>query len=147
MKKVLVICADEDAKNQIAAGYLRFYGHNFLEVFPISYSLSNQDLAYKVMLEDGINIAQSLTYTFENLSTQEFDFSIIITTTKEIELPTALESKKKLVWKLKGNMNKIATSEQQLQYFQEVREQLKTLVVKFVGKELLVSSDYLFSLK
>ncbi len=147
MKKVLVICADKDAKDQIAAGYLRFYGHNFLEVFPISNSLSNQDLAYKVMLEDGINIAQSLTYTFENLSEQQFDFSILITTTKEVELPATLESKKQLVWKLKGNIDKTATSEEQLQYFQEVREQLKTLVVKFVGKELLVSSEYLFSLK
>lgn len=147
MKKVLVICADEDAKNQIAAGYLQFYGHNFLEVFTISNSTLNQELAHKVMLEDGINITQLLTYTFESLSEQKFDFSITITTTKEIELPTPLESKRNLVWKLKRGLDTVTTSEQQLQYFQEVREQLKTLVVKFVGKELLVSDEYLFSLK
>ncbi len=147
MKKVLVICADENAKNQIASGYLRFYGHNFLELFTISNSTLNQELARKVMLEDGIDITQLLTYTFETLPEQKFDFSITITTTKEIELPSTIESKKNLVWKLKSSLDETTTSEQQLQYLRKIREQLKTLVVKFVGKELIISNDYLFSLK
>ena len=140
MIKILVWTEGDPAPGQIAAGYFRFYGHAYLEVFHTDVAGAVADpSAVQVMAEDGIDITSLESSTPDSLDPAEFQYVLVPESIPNHHLSSGWKKQSRLI-RLPGYHSpgqKGTLAEEQLQQLRDAREEIKKYVLKFIGKEIM----------
>ncbi len=137
MKRVLVVSAGNACRSQMAEGYLQFYGEGKAQYF--SAVLAQGDvhpLAIKVMTEDSIDMTWQVAQPLESFKNAHFDYVIDLHDGQPNDFSELVTSDH--IYPL-HIPNPSALSEAHpppIEAFRQVRELIRTHILKFIGKEL-----------
>ena len=137
MKRVLVLCIGNSCRSQMAEGYLRFYGSGKAQY--CSAGLINHGInpsAIQVMSEDSIDISSHIAKDIEHFRGQHFDYILSVCEGEALDIPDFVTADHYLCYHVADPAAFVGTKEATLDKFREVREILKTHMLKFIGKEL-----------
>ncbi len=137
MKRVLVLCIGNSCRSQMAEGYLRFYGDGKAQY--CSAGLLNHGInpnAVQVMSEDSIDISSHIAKDVAHFRGQHFDYILSVCEEEVLDIPDFVTADHYLCYYVADPAAFVGTKEATLDKFREVREILKTHMLKFIGKEL-----------
>ncbi|MFN7116587.1 MAG: arsenate reductase ArsC [Saprospiraceae bacterium] len=138
MKKVLVACVGNSSRSQIAEGYLQFYGIGKAKYCSAGlHPTKVHPLAVQVMAEDNIDISQQKSKSFEAFKNQHFDYVLSMCEEITTQLPDYISADQKLDLYVPDPAAFQGSEEATLQYFRLIRDQIKSNILKFIGKELI----------
>ncbi len=138
MKRVLVACIGNSCRSQMAEAYLQFYGIGKAQycsagLFPASV----HPLAAQVMAEDNIDISGQTAKPFETFRNKRFDYVLSLCEEISTHIPDYILTDHSLELYVPDPAAFQGSEEATLQYFRQVRDQIKTKILKFIGKELI----------
>jgi arsenate reductase len=125
--RVLFLCTHNQARSQMAEGFLRELGKDRYEVFSAGTNPASSVhiLAMRALAEEGIDISQQQPKKLEQFLDQEFDY--IITTCDRLQefCPTFPGQPTQLHWDIADPTEFKGTTEEQYQEFRKVANKLK----------------------
>lgn len=146
MKRVLIACIGNSSRSQMAEGYLQFYGIGKAKYCSATLLPSSiHPLAVQVMAEDNIDISGQTAQPFENFRNKHFDFVLSMCEEVSTALPDYILADQVLDIYIPDPVAFQGSEEATLQYFRQVRDMIKTKILKFIGKELISNQLPAFS--
>jgi arsenate reductase (thioredoxin) len=140
-KKILVLCAGNSSRSQMAHGYLDHFANNALEVY--SAGLEKHGVnpkAMMVMKEDGIDISR---YTSNNVKEYEhidFDFVLTVCDQAKANCPYFPAKIKTFHYNFPDPAKAKGDEKQVMDQFRIVRDMVRKYVRDFVQNYVSVSS-------
>jgi arsenate reductase len=135
MKRVLVLCTGNSSRSQIAEGYLKFYGNGNFEV----HSAGLQDhgvnpLAVEAMKTDNIDISDQFSKPLEYFYGEHFNYLISVCEVSDNAVLKDITYDEFFHCEVEDPAIAEGTHDQKIRVFNNVREQLKRCILKFIGK-------------
>ena len=137
MKKVLVLCAGNSCRSQIAHGYLQKFANGRAEVYSAGIETHGVNpKAIAVMKDDGIDISHHTSNNINDYKNIGFDYVITVCDNAEERCPFFPPTAKKFHQnfadpaKAKGNEDEI------MQAFRKVRDMIRSYSKDFVEENL-----------
>ncbi len=135
-EKILVICVHNSARSQMGEEYIRKYGGDFFDVESAGLEPGELNpLVVEVLKEDGIDIRGKKTQSAFDLYKAGRTYDYVITVcSKEAEerCPLYPGTKQRLHWPFSDPSSLTGTREEQLARTREIREEIKTAVLRFI---------------
>ena len=138
MTRVLIVCVGNSVRSQMAEAYFNFYAHQHAMFF--SAGLENTALspyAVQVMAEDNIDLSEHLSKSLEAFNGLRFDYILTVCDPPDENYKSHLSAK---VWyhiPIADPVTKGKNKEKILNNFRKTRDDIKVMVLKFIGQELL----------
>jgi arsenate reductase (thioredoxin) len=125
MKSVLFVCIENACRSQMAEGFAKASGKDFMEVYSAGSRPSGQidPTAIKVMAELGIDISRQSSKGFLNLPVKHFDYAITLGCGDQCPFVPA---ERRIDWKILDPKNK------DLNFFRQVRNDIGREVKAFL---------------
>ena len=131
--RVLILCTGNSARSQMAEGLLRHDGGDRFKVFSAGTKPSHvRPEAIAVMKEIGLDISGHRSKSVDEFAGQAFDDVITVCDNAKEICPVFPAATKRVHWSLDDPAAVQGTEEQRLTEFRRVRDQLRTLLRKFV---------------
>jgi len=133
--KILFLCTGNSCRSQMAEGYARHFGRDFLEVVSAGIEAHGiNSFAIDVMKEDGVDITsqQSTQLTSEIL--KQTDLVITLCGDAEEKCPFLPEGVIKYHWPIEDPAKISGNNQQILTHFRLVRDKIKTLINNLVAE-------------
>jgi arsenate reductase len=128
-QKVLILCTKNSCRSQMAEGVLRHFGGDKFEVFSAGLEPSHVNKnAIKVMKEIGIDISKQRSKDVKDFLGQYFGFLITVCSDADMRCPIFPGVSVRLYWPFNDPPQTEEESEEILQEFRKVRDEI---VVKF----------------
>lgn len=135
-KKVLFICVHNSARSQMAEELLMKLGGDKFEVESAGFEPTCiNPLVEKVMMEEGIDLAEKKTQSVFSLVKAQNFYGYVITVcdrARESECPTFPGVPKRLHWDLENPEDFTGTEEQKLDKVRKLKDRIKRLVIEFI---------------
>lgn len=136
--KVLFLCVHNSARSQMAEAYLNKYGEDKFDVESAGLEPGKLNpLAITVMQEDGIDISQNPTKDVFTMFKEGRLFYYVVTVcdaNNSERCPIFPGVHKKIAWDLADPSKFMGSEEEKLAQTREVRNEIKTLVLKFINE-------------
>ncbi len=130
-KEVLFLCTGNSCRSQIAEGLLRYYKNKKYNVLSAGINPSNvNSKAIKVMTEVGIDISNHTSKSVNNFLNKKLDIVVTVCDNAKESCPVFPGKVKKLHWSFEDPAKAMGTEEEILVVFREVRDQIKTRILK-----------------
>lgn len=143
-KKVLFVCVHNSARSQMAEELLRKYGKDRFEVESAGFEPGELNpLAVEVLKEEGLDIRGKSTYSVFEFFKQGKAFNYVITVCDHSfaqRCPVFPALNYRIHWSFEDPRSFIGSEEEKLSKTREVKEKIKTQVLKFID---LVTSEQL----
>lgn len=138
-ERVLILCTGNSCRSQMAAGYMQYYAGSLAEVHSAGTHPAERvhEMAVRVMEEDGISIHDARPRSTDEFAGDHFDYIVTVCEDAAENIPTEIRAREVVRFHLPDPDKFEGSAEEQLVFFEDVREQLKKFTLKFVGKELL----------
>ncbi|MBN1914211.1 MAG: arsenate reductase ArsC [Candidatus Omnitrophica bacterium] len=133
MKKVLFICVENSCRSQMAEGFAKKLGYGIIEAYSAGSRPSgevNPD-AIRVMQEEGIDISENRSKSFQELPVKEFDF--VITLGCKDTCPF-IPAENHIEWDVDDPKGK------NIDVFRKIKDQIKSKVQLFVERVAYVQN-------
>lgn len=141
MKRVLVLCAGNSSRSQMAEGYLKFYAHDKIEVF--SAGLEDHGVnpfAVQVMEEDNIDITRQFSKPIQYFHGEHFDYLVSVCNATPEDIDSNIQFDNFIQYDIEDPAVIEGTDKVKESTFQRIREEVKSYMLKFVGKAILESA-------
>jgi arsenate reductase len=133
-KRILILCTGNSARSQMAEGLLRHNGGDRYEVFSAGTKPSYvRPEAIAAMGEIGIDISGHRSKSVDEFAGQAFDYVITVCDNAKESCPVFPAVTKRLHWSLDDPAALQGSEGERLAEFRRVRDQLRTLLRKFMG--------------
>lgn len=143
MKRVLVLCIGNSCRSQMAEGYLKFYGAGMADYCSAGiFNNGVHPIAVQVMAEDSIDIAWHKSKTVETFRDQHFDYVISVCDNVTDQVPNYISYDYLDCLHIPDPASFVGSTEATINEFRRVRELLKMYVLKFIGKELALTTPF-----
>lgn len=130
-KNVLFLCTGNSCRSQIAEGLLRHYKNNEYNVFSAGINPSHvHPKAIKVMAEMGIDISGHTSKSVNNFLNKKLDIVITVCDNARESCPVFTGKVKKLHWDFEDPARATGTEDEILDVFRDVRDKIKTRIMK-----------------
>lgn len=126
-EKVLIICSQNSARSQMAEGFLRKYGNQYIDVFSAGFEPAPiQPMAIQVMKEIGIDISSQHSKSVkEYLGKMSFGHVIAVCKRAEEQCPAIFPSALKVLsWPFDDPAAFSGTKAEQLHEFRRIRDEI-----------------------
>jgi len=134
MKRVLVLCAGNSYRSQMAEGYLKFYSKGEIDVHSAGLQeTSLSPITIKVMKEDNIHMDDHQSKSLEDFRGQHFDYLITVCGDVKDETLHTIRYGRKLHYDVPDPAAAGGSEEEVEQEFFRVRELIKKSMLKFLG--------------
>ncbi len=135
---VLILCAGNSARSQMAEGLLRSLSHGAVEVHSAGTRPSRLNpLAIEVMKEVGIDISGHRSKSVEEFAGQRFDVVITVCDHAQAGCPVYPGAPERLHWSYEDPAAVEGSREEQLRAFRmvrdDLRERLQSLLISRLG--------------
>ena len=131
--RVLILCTGNSARSQMAEGLLRQEGGAAFEVWSAGKKPRPvRPEAITVMREIGIDISAHRPKSVEEFAGQSFDYVITVCDSAKESCPVFPASTKRIHWSIQDPGGAPDSEEQRLSEFRRVRDQLRSLLRRFV---------------
>jgi arsenate reductase len=131
--KILFVCTGNSCRSQMAEGYARSLGKNIFEIKSAGIEPHGiNSHAIQVMKEDGIDISHQESTKISNDLLQWADLIITLCHDAEKRCPILPASVKKMHWSFIDPAKAIGSEQEKLATFRQVRDGIKTKVVKLL---------------
>ena len=138
MKNILVVCAGNSCRSQIAHGYLNYFGFKKANIYSAGLEKHGiEPRAIATMQEDGINIKEHTSNLIEEYRHIDFDFIISVCDHASENFPTDFITKNVIIHHhfkdpaaVKGNNRQIHDA------FENTRIEIKDFCRRFVRQYL-----------
>lgn len=138
MLKVLIICTGNAIRSQMAEAYLNFYAHHTGIFF--SAGLEPTELspyAVQVMAEDNIDLSEHLLKSLKAFQNITFDHVLTVCEEAEAFVEEEIEYEQWHHHPVPDPQVVPDDEEATLAQFRKTRDQIKIMILKFIGKQLL----------
>jgi len=133
MKRILVLCTGNSCRSQIAEGYLKYFAKDKAEVYSAGIETHGVNpKAIAVMKEDGLDISHHTSNNINEYRNIDFDYVITVCDNAKEQCPV-FPSKAKKFHQNFPDPAKATGTEEIIQNFREVRDQIKKFSNQFVG--------------
>lgn len=138
MKRILFVCVENSCRSQMAEGYANYFGKGEIEVYSAGSNPSGKvnDLAIKVMNEDGIDISRARSKGFKDLPVERFDYAVSMGCK---DVCPFVPSDRHIEWDIEDPKGK------GIDVFMDARDAIKEKVRKFIEEissgETIVQQD------
>lgn len=143
MVNVLILCIGNSVRSQMAEAYFNFYAKGRGLFF--SAGVENTDInpyAIEVMAEDNIDLNEHSSKSIEAFKDIPFDHVITVCDPEDKSFLSDLDY---VNWHhlpvIDPASLTFATEEEKVTAFRNTRDELKRIVLRFIGQELLQSSE------
>ena len=137
MKKILVLCTGNSCRSQIAEGYLRHFADGKAEVYSAGIETHGVNpRAIATMQEDGIDISGHTSNNVNEYQHLDFDFVITVCDNAQENCPYFPGSAQKFHYNFPDPAKAAGSEEEIMEFFRNVREQIKTYCQEFVAENL-----------
>lgn len=136
-KKVLVLCAGNSCRSQIAEGYLRHFAAHKAEIYSAGIETHGVNpKAIAIMKEDGIDISKHTSNNIDEYRNLDVDFVITVCDNAKERCPFFPTNAKKFHHNFPDPAKAIGTNSEIKQQFREVRQLIKAYCKQFVAENL-----------
>ena len=133
MKRVLILCAENSARSQMAEGLLRHDAGDLYEVCSAGSEPSRvRPQAVQVMGELGIDISAHRSKPVAEFSGQEFDYVITVCNSAKESCPFFPAKTQRIHWSVEDPAAVQGSDEERLAAFRRVRDELRRHLQAFV---------------
>jgi arsenate reductase len=134
-QRVLIVCADNPGRNEIAEGFILHEAGSQFEVFSAATDPPPVcEEAIAVMKEFGLNISSLSASPLTSFAGQDFDF--VITLCDRIRFCTAFpEGARRLHWSLDDAAQLSELPHQRVEAFRRLRDRIHSRVMFFIGEK------------
>jgi arsenate reductase len=137
-KKILVLCTGNSCRSQIAHGYLKAYGKDFVEVYSAGIETHGVNpKAILVMKEDGIDISDHTSNHVDEYSQIDFDFVITVCDHARESCPILPTRALKFHHNFKDPAKATGTEEEIMNAFREARNEIRGYAKKFIESHVI----------
>ena len=134
--RVLILCTGNSARSQMAEGLLRHDGGAGFEVASAGTKPSHvRPEAVAAMREIGIDILTHRSKSVDEFAGQAFDYVITVCDNARESCPVFPAATKRIHWSLDDPAAVQGSEEQRLAEFRRVRDQLRSLLRRFVQEK------------
>lgn len=140
MKRILVVCTANSCRSQMGEAYLRFFAGEQVEV--VSAGLFPQaihPLTKVVLEEDNIDLGAAYSKPITDFSGQSFDFVLTICEEVRPHIPQFIFCDARAHMPVDDPAQVEGDTEIQLEAFRNCREEIKRLMLRFIGQNLLLA--------
>lgn len=138
MKRILVLCGSNSCRSQMAEGYLKFYARQWADVHSAGVRKTQvHPLTFKIMEEDSIDVSRQLSKTYKRFRGQHFDYVITLCDEAKDHLPKDIYYDAHLHFDIPDPALAKGNRESRLGAFREVREIIKTEMLRLIGSRLM----------
>jgi len=135
--RVLILCTGNSARSQMAEGLLWHDGGAPFEVFSAGTKPSYvRPEAIAAMREIGIDISRQRSKSVDEFAGQAFDYVITVCDNAKESCPIFPATTKRIHWSLEDPAAVQGSEEERLAGFRRVRDQLRSLLRRFVQEKL-----------
>ena len=132
-QRVLILCTGNSARSQMAEGLLKNMAGDQLEVFSAGTKpVGLNPNAVTAMSEVGIDISQNRSKSVDEFSSQRFDYVITVCDNAKESCPLFLGDGQRIHHSFEDPV--AAPSEQQLDKFRSVRDEIRVWLKEFTGE-------------
>lgn len=136
-KKVLVLCAGNSCRSQMAEGYLKYFAGDKADVFSAGIEVHGvNSKAVETMKEDGIDISNHTSNLVGEYRNVDFDFVITVCGNAEERCPYFPSTAKRFHHNFPDPAKVTGTDEEIKEQFRRVRNQIKEYCRRFVQDNL-----------
>ena len=140
MVKLLILCTSNSIRSQMAEAYFNFYADKIGLFFSAGLKKSTLNpYAIKVMAEDNIDLSDYLSKSIKAFEHTPFDYLLTVCDPEEEDFQDILDYKKLFHFPIDKPKKEGKDEEEILENFRKVRDQVKVMVLKFIGQELLTT--------
>lgn len=144
-KSILVLCAGNSSRSQMAEGYLRFFNEGSGAYYSAGLeSHGVHPLTIEVMAEDNIDISHHLSKTYHLYEGNQLNYLITVCDAVRDQIPAGLSFERHVHFSIPDPAVFEGDESEKLQYFREVREIVKQEILRFIGQELLPKDQLAF---
>ena len=137
MKNIIVICAGNSSRSQIAEGFLKYYTNDNYVIYSAGIIAAGvNSKAIKIMKEIGIDISNHTSNLVDEYSEINFDYIITVCDNAREFCPYIKGNGKRLHHNFPDPTFSIGTPKQVLDNFRKVRKMIGNYVIDFVKNEL-----------
>ena len=137
MKRILVLCTGNSCRSQIAEGYLSYFSKDKAEVYSAGIETHGVNpKAIEVMKEDGIDISHHTSNNVDEYRNINFDFVITVCDNAREQCPVFPSTAKQFHYNFPDPAKAIGTTDEVMQQFRDVRDQIKNFSEQFVNESL-----------
>ncbi len=135
-KKILIICTGNSCRSQIAEGFFKHYRRDW-KIYSAGITPKGLNpLAVEIMLERGIDISKQTSDNIEKYLDERFDFVITVCDKAKESCPLFTNTNKTLHWSFPDPAETVGTTEEKINKFREVRNQIEEKIIKFLKVHL-----------
>ena len=135
IKKILVLCTGNSCRSQIAEGYLRHFSGKNAEIYSAGIEAHGvNNIAIKVMKEDGIDISKQTSNIIDEYKHINFDFVITVCDNAKENCPLFITIAKRFHNNFPDPAN--ASGEEMTLAFITVRDLIKTYCQVIIAEQL-----------
>ena len=133
IKDILVLCAGNSCRSQMAEGYLRFFAEGKAKIYSAGIETHGVNpLAIKVMLEDGIDISNHTSNNVEEYVEIDFDLILTVCNNAESNCPYFPSKALRFHYNFPDPAKAKGTEEEILNEFKATRDLIKLYCQKFL---------------
>jgi len=132
-KKVLFICTGNACRSQIADGLLRNLAGDYFEVFSAGSHPSKVHPASIVVMEEiGIDISTHTSDSIDDYLDKDIDIVVTVCDNANDACPIFPGNVERIHWSIDDPFEKWSFDLNQLNSFQETRQEIKSRILKFI---------------
>ncbi|MBK6949850.1 MAG: arsenate reductase ArsC [Haliscomenobacter sp.] len=144
-KSILVLCAGNASRSQMAEGYLRFFNEGYGAYYSAGLeSHGVHPLTIQVMAEDNIDISHHLSKTYHLFESNQLDYLITVCDSVRDQIPAGLTFERHVHFSIPDPALFQGDESEKLRISGEVREMVKQEILRFIGQELLPKDQLAF---
>ena len=135
--RVLILCAGNSARSQMAEGLLRHDAGNVYEVFSAGTKPTHvRPEAITVMREVGIDISGHRSKAVDEFAGQDFDYVITVCDNAKQSCPVFPAKTNRIHWSIEDPAAVQGSEEERLAAFRRVRDELRARLEAFTRGEV-----------
>ena len=139
MKRILILCADNSARSQMAKAFLERVTFNRIEVHSAGINPKPiHPIAIKVMRELGIDISKNRSKTVNEYYHDKFDFVITVCENSREKCPPFQGTHTKIHKSIDNPASTKGSENNKIEAFRKVRDQIKDWLTDFAERYNLV---------
>lgn len=136
-KRVLFLCTGNSARSQMAEGILRHFGGDTFDISSAgTHHKTLHPLAIWAMREIGIDISNQFSKSLDAFLDQRFDYVIMVCDWAKDECPIFPRALHQIHWSFKDPAEAQGDTEQKLNAFRKVRDEILHRIRLFLDKDL-----------
>ena len=137
MKKILVLCAGNSCRSQMAEGYLRHFAREKVEIYSAGIHVFGiNPKAVEIMKRDGLDISGHTSNNINEYMGIDFDYMITLCDQAKESIPDFSINTIKLHYNFSDPEKAKGNEEDIMEQFREVREVIRKYIQNFVNENL-----------